>query len=189
MYLRLTQSFLASGDPYTQRYDDILEYIPRKIRIIDDTLLYDKNIEDAFFQTWDYLHLCATAGIVINDKKFKFYRDTVEFAGLKLTPNGVSPSDHILSAIKNFPKPTDLTNAQSWFGLVNQIAWAYSISPIMEPFCELVKHNATFQWNATLDQLFEQSKELLISKVKEGINTFDINRKNMPSNRLEQIWS
>ena len=47
----------------------------------------------------------------------------------------------------------------------------------MEPFRKLVKHNASFQWNATLDQLCEQSKELLISKVKEGINTFDINRK------------
>ena len=41
-----------------------------------------KNIEDEFFHTWSYLHLCATAGIVINDKKFKFCRDTVEFAGL-----------------------------------------------------------------------------------------------------------
>ena len=96
-----------------------------------------KNIEDEFFHTWSYLHLCATAGIVINDKKFKFCRDTVEFASLNLTPNGVAPSDHILSAIKNFHKPTDLTNVQSWFGLVNQIAWAYSISPITEPFRQL----------------------------------------------------
>ena len=55
----------------------------------------------------------------------------------------------------------------------------------MEPFCKLVKHNATFQWNATLDQLFEQSKELLISKVKEGINTSDVNRKTC----LQTNWS
>ena len=95
MYLRLPQGFLASGDPYTRRYDDVIEYIPRKIKIIDDTLLYDKNIEDALFHTWDYLHLCATAGIVINDKKFKFRRDTVESAGLKLTPNVVANSDQI----------------------------------------------------------------------------------------------
>ena len=44
----------------------------------------------------------------------------------------------------------------------------------MEPFRELVKHKATFQWNSTLDQLFQQSKELLISKVEEGITIFDI---------------
>ena len=95
MYLRLPPGFLASEDAYTWHYDDTIECIPRKIKIVDNTLLYDKNIEDAFFHTWDYLHLCATAGIVINDKKFKFFRDTVEFAGLKLTPNGVAPSDHV----------------------------------------------------------------------------------------------
>ena len=44
----------------------------------------------------------------------------------------------------------------------------------MEPFRELVKHKAPFQWNSTPDQLFQQSKELLISKVEEGITIFDI---------------
>ena len=94
--------------------------------------------------------------------------------GLKLTPAGIAPSNHILLAIKNFPKLTDLPNARSWLGLVNQITWTYSTCPIMEPFREQVKHKATFQWNSTLDQLFQQSKELLISKVEEGITTFDI---------------
>ena len=46
----------------------------------------------------------------------------------------------------------------------------------MEPFRELAKHNAAFQWNSTPNQLFQQSKELLISKVEEGITTFGINQ-------------
>ena len=112
----------------------MIKNVPRKLKIVDDTLLYDINTEDSFFHTWAYLYLCAIAGIVINDKKFKFCGDTVEFVGLKLTPTGIAPSDHILWAIKNFPKPADLMNARSWFGLVNQIVWAYSTSPIMEPF-------------------------------------------------------
>ena len=145
MYLHLPQGYLASGGTYTWIYDKVIKNVPRKLKIVDDTLLYDINIEDSFFHTWAYLNLCAIAGIVINDKKFKFCGDTVEFAGLKLTPTGIAPSDHILWAIKNFPKPTDLTNARSWFGLVNQIAWAYSTSPIMETFWELVKCNVTFQ--------------------------------------------
>ena len=44
------------------------------------------DIEDSFFHIWDYLYLCAIAGIIINDQKFKFCIDTVKFAGLKLTP-------------------------------------------------------------------------------------------------------
>ena len=173
MYLSLPQDYLAEA--YTWRYDEVIKDVPRKLKIVGDTLLHDSNIEDPFFHSWDYPYLRTIARIVINDKKFKFCRDHVEFEGLKLTPTGIAPSDHILLTIKNFPKPTELTNARSWFGLVNHTAWAYSTKPIKEPFRELVKHSATFQWNSTLDQVSPQSKELLISKVEEGTMTLDIN--------------
>ena len=85
--------------------------IPRKIRILNDTLFCHTNLENAFYHMWDYLLLCAQTGIVLNEKKFKFCRDTLEFAGLKLTVNDIAPSDTVLSTIKDFPKPTDLMTA------------------------------------------------------------------------------
>jgi len=48
------------------------------------------------------------------------------------------------ASIRDFSVPKEITDAQSWFGLVNQVAWAYSISPIMKPFRSLVKHNSKF---------------------------------------------
>ena len=44
-YLRLPQGFKASGDAYTHRYDNIIQDVPRKIKIVDDCLLYDDSIE------------------------------------------------------------------------------------------------------------------------------------------------
>ena len=159
--------------------------MPRKVKIIDDTLLYDNTIEDAFFSTWDYLTLCANNGIVLNIAKFKFCRDTVEFAGLSITPTGPAPSERILAAIRDFPQPTDITGARSWFGLVNQIAWAYAISTIMEPFRELIKPNRTFYWDENLTMIFEKSKKLLIDMVKDGIRNFDTARRTC----LQTDWS
>ena len=78
--------------------------------------------------------VCANNGIVANTNKFQFCKDTVVFAGLTITPNGVTPSANILSAIQNFPIPTNITGARSWFDLVNQVSWAYAISPMMQPF-------------------------------------------------------
>ena len=46
--------------------------------------------------------------------------------------------------MKDFPTPANITGATSWFGLVNQVAWVYSVSPIMQPFRELVKANSKF---------------------------------------------
>ena len=106
-YLRLLQGYLAAGDVYTRRYDEIIKDIPRKIKIEDGTLVYNNNIKNTFHPMWDYLFQHAQIGIFINKKKCKFCRDTKEFAGLKLTPNSIAPSDTILLAIKDFPKPAD----------------------------------------------------------------------------------
>lgn len=46
----------------------------------------------------------------------------------------------------------------------------------MEPFRELVKANRTFLWDKTLEKIFQESKSMLISKVMEGIGTFDTSR-------------
>ena len=41
MYLRMLQGYLASGNAYTQRYDEVIKDVPRKVKIVDDALLYD----------------------------------------------------------------------------------------------------------------------------------------------------
>ena len=93
------------------------------MKCVDDTALFDYTIESAFYHTWDYLELCAKNGIVLNSEKFQFCCDTIPFAGLTITPTSITPSSKILDAIKNFPTPTDITGACSWFGLMNQVSW------------------------------------------------------------------
>ena len=177
MPLRLPQGYFASGDGYTHRTDDIiLSKTDRALKIIDDTLIHDNSIEKSFYHTWDVLTIFANNGITANLKKFQFCQDTVEFAGFNITPTGVAPSDKILEAIRDFPSPKDLTGARSWFGLVNQIAWAYSMTPIMAPFRDLIKPNRTFFWDETLERIFQSSKAEITKLVKEGVQSFDINK-------------
>ena len=116
--------------------------------------------------------------------KFQFCEQTVEFAGVTITPNGVVPSQKLLSAICEFPTPTDLTSARSWFGLVNQVAWAYAISPVMQPFRTL-KPNQKFYWDEHLEILCETSKKVIINLVKRDVQAFDITRKT----RIQSDWS
>ena len=176
MYRRMPQGFLASGDTYTRRYDDIIQDVPRVVKIVDDALLYDESIEDAFYHTFDYLTLGAKNGIVFNKGKFQFCQEDVNFGGLRLTADGVAPSQTMLTAIMDFPTPSTITDARSWFGLVNQVAWAYSLSPVMQPFRELVKPSSRFEWSQSLEDAFQHSKSVVVDLVKEGITTFDTGR-------------
>ena len=175
MYLKMPQVYLLSGDAYTHRYDEIIKDIARKIKLVDDTLLYDTDIKEAFYHTFDFLTTCAQNGIVLSQDKFQFCKDTVQFGRLQITSSGVSPSESMLNAILNFPVPKT-TDARFWFGLVNQLAWAYSLSPIMLPFWVLVKKSSRFSWNQTLEKAFQESKQVIVKLVRQGVSTFDINR-------------
>ena len=98
-----------------------------KVRIVDDTLLFVPNLRECFERTCRYMDLCARNGVVFNRTKFKFGRREVDFAGFNVTDEGVRPTQRMLEAIANFPKPTNLTGARAWFGLVNQVAYSFSM--------------------------------------------------------------
>ena len=92
MYLRMPQGYLASGDAYIRRYDEVIKDITRKIKLVDDTLLYDTNFKEAFYHTFDFLMRCAQNGIVLSKDKFQFCKDTVRVI-VKLVRQGISTFD------------------------------------------------------------------------------------------------
>ena len=177
MYLRVPQGFFAAGDIFTSRYDDVIKGVENKVKVIDDALLFSAGIERAFWDTWDFLTICAENGIVINEEKLQFCQDDVEFAGLHISNDGISPSQTTLAAIANFPAPTDLESARRWFGLVNYVSWAYSLSPIMAPFRDMIKPNTSFYWDDALAELFESSKQLILRNISDGVKSFQLGRR------------
>jgi hypothetical protein len=175
-YCRAPMGFHASGDAYTRRFDDITAGFERVSRCVDDSLLTDTSIEEAFYHTFDYLKLCSDNGIVFNEGKFVFAEEEVEFAGFIVTMDGYHPPTRITDAISGFPVPKSLTDTRAWFGLVNQVNYALAQCGMMAPFRELLLKNKRFYWDETLDRLFQNSKEKIVSLVKDGIKTFEMNR-------------
>ena len=170
------QGFLASGDGYTQRFDAIIADFPNKVKCVDDTCMWADSIEEAFYQTCHWLDLCARNGITLNPKKFQFAEDTVEFAGMTVTPTNIKPSMKFLDSIRHFPTPADISGARAWFGLVNQGAYAFSMAKQMKAFRHLLKPSTKFDWTDELDALFHQSKVVVIEEMKEGVRLFEPSR-------------
>ena len=169
--------FQASGDAYTRRFDDITIDMPRKTRIVDDTILWDSSLESAFWHTLDYIQHCASYGIIFNPGKFVFGQDDVEFGGFTLTRDGIKPTSSMIKAIADFPAPTDITGMRSWFGLVNQVDYSFAQAEIMDPFHELLStKNKKFYWDATLDAIFQESKQKIVQLIVDGVKSFEADR-------------
>jgi len=176
-YKRAPMGHHSSGDAYTRRFDDITADFERVKRCVDDSLLWDRDIEAAFWHTYDYIKLCADNGIIFNPEKFVFAEEVCEFAGFEITMDGYRPNKKIIEAIQSFSTPKTITDMRSWFGLVNQVAYAFVQSNQMAPFRELLKkNNAKFYWDDTLEKVFQESKRKIVELIREGVKTFDPSR-------------
>ena len=172
-YRTAPQGYIASGDGYSRRYDEIVSHIQHKTKCIDDTLIWSDDIESNFFQTVEWLDVCGRKGVTLNPKKFIFSADVVEFACFEISLNKVRPCEKCLVAIRDFPTPKTITDIRSWFGLVNQVSYAFSMTSNMLPFRKLLKPNSPFTWDTAMEEAFQVSKHKIVEEIKEGVEIFD----------------
>ena len=170
------QGFIASGDGFNQRFDEIIADFPDRVKCVDDTLMWTVSILNSFFQLCRWCDLLYRNGVTLTPKKLQFGQDTVDFAGLTVTPTNVRPCTKFIDSVRNFPTPTNISGARAWFGLVNQGSYAFAMAKRMKPFRHLLKPANKFVWNEELEDIFRESKEVIIEEMKEGVRLFDVER-------------
>ena len=175
-YCVAPQGCTASGDGYSRRYDEIIADIERKTKCVDDTALWDTDLESHWWRMLDFVELCGNNGIVLNKDKFQFSQREIDFAGFHISETGVKPLDKYLRSIADFPTPKSIVDIRAWFGLLQHVSHYGQLIAHMEPFRKFLKKNVRFEWSTELDELFEKSKVAIIEAIKEGVEIYDIAR-------------
>ena len=124
--------------------------------IIDDIIQWSDNLEQAFFRICAILSHCNQNGMVFSPKKFEFAKETVDFAGFKITT------------------PTNISKVRSWFGLINQVAYNFIKTEHMAPFRHQLSQSTPFQWNDDLECAFRRSKDKIAELIADGAASFDM---------------
>ena len=74
--------------------------------------------------------------------------NSTEFLGLKLTADGISPSDKHVQAIKAYPVPQSKKDVRTFLGLVNYFRKHIpQRAQISAPLNELTRKDAEFKWS------------------------------------------
>ncbi|XP_045122674.1 uncharacterized protein LOC123511117 [Portunus trituberculatus] len=179
-YCRTPMGHCAAGDAYTKRFDDAIIDLPRKHKCVDDTLLYDTGVEGAFWHVYDFLEVCAKAGVTLKPEKFRFCQREVDFVGYHLAWDTYKPTEERLSAVRDFKMPDkpSITDVRSWFGFINQLAPFLATAPLMSPFRDLLKKPAGkgVYWDECLHKTFTQVKEVVCQLAKQGLAYYDKTR-------------
>ena len=175
-YRTAPQGYLASGDAYTHRYDNIVRDFGDIAKCVDDVCLWGKSNEENFFKTCQYLDLCSKNGIVFNPQKFVFCQEEVDFLGFTVTLDSLKPAAQMLRSIQEFPTPSDIRGIRSFFGIVNQVSFAFSMTETMAPFRALLKPSTPFYWDDALQKLFNNAKTEIVEQIQNGVRMFDKSR-------------
>ena len=174
-YKRAPQGFASSGDGYNRRFDEVISNFERHKRCVDDTLIYDSDLEHHWWRVIEFLELVGNAGIVLNPKKFQFCQKCVDFAGFRISDSSIEPLPKYLDAIKGFPVTKSITDIRSWFGLVHQASHYAQLRDIMAPFKDFLSPKVKFYWNAELQEQFTRSKELIVQAM--CVQIFDASKR------------
>ena len=59
---------------------------------MDDALLWDCDLKEAFENVCEYINHCGKHGLVYNPKKFRFAEDVIDFAGLEIASTTIRPA-------------------------------------------------------------------------------------------------
>ena len=176
-YLVVPQGFISTGDGYCQRFDQIVELFLNHRKLVDDSVLWASTVEALVLLTCEFLTHCSANGVIFNESKFQFCKRTVEFVGFLVSDTGLRPTGEMLRTLGEFPRPADLTGVRSFFGLVEQVSWAFAKTDAMAPFRQLLKTKEAFVWTQELQTAFEVARENIVNQVKEGVTNFVVGRR------------
>ena len=179
-YARAPQGYGSSNDGYTQRTDTILRNCPEKLekpdydKIVDNIIQWSDSVEQSFIRICNILAHCSTAGMVFNPTKFYFAKEEIQYAGFIIGKDSIRPTDSYLQAIQEFPSPQNISDMRSWYGLVNQVAYSFCKTPVMDPFRQLLKPATPYIWTDELGKAFIKSKQEIIRLVQNGVKQFQV---------------
>ena len=83
--------------------------------------------------------------MVFSASKFVFEAKEVEYTGFLVGEDSIQPTPKYLQSILDFPTPKNISDIRSWFGLINQVAYAFAKGTIMAPFRDLLKPGINFE--------------------------------------------
>ena len=108
------------------------------------------------------LERCRKGGITLSPKKFKFAEEEIKFVGYIVGRNGIRADPEKLKAIREYPKPTNISELRSFDGMINHIGnFSTELTEARGVIRELRSKKNIFSWNREHDEAFEAIKECL----------------------------
>lgn len=146
--------------------DTVLTNLDHEICLayLDDIIVFSSNPESHLERLQRLFDRLREAGLKLKPSKCHILQREVSFLGFRVNNSGVGTDPDKITAIRDWPVPTNLKQSRAFVGLCQYYRkFVPQFSEIAAPLHALTKKNASFQWTEQCDRAFNQLKQILMS--------------------------
>lgn len=174
-FLRLPYGLASAPEVFQERMQEIFDDIKGVKVFIDDIIIASKDEIDHIAKLKLVFERAKKFNLKFNKDKCKFGLNEVTYMGVKITANGLKPDDSKVDALKNMPRPQDVTGVQRFLGVLTYLGrFIPNLSEKTAPLRELIKKDRIFEWGESQEKAYVKLKNILCQK--PCLKFFDINK-------------
>ena len=154
-----------SGPAIFQRImDSTLAGIPKVVCYLDDILVAGVDKDDHLNSLSQVFEKLSAVGFQLKKAKCEFEKTSVQYLGHIIDGEGLHPTDEKLAAVRDAPRPTDITSLKSFLGLIMFYSrFLKNHSTVLAPLNNLLKKDVPWRWTKIEEEAFVKAKQLLLN--------------------------
>ena len=131
---------------------------------IDDILIFSRSLSDHIVHLNKVLERLVESGLKLQPLKCHFIKQEISYLGHAITTQGLKTNPLTVSAITDFPVPSNLAALRQFLGLTSYYRrFIAQYAKIAHPLHALTKKDVAFEWSSDCQTAFETLKEKLVS--------------------------
>lgn len=158
---------LKNAPPVFQKLmNKLKKEVGTKIQIyMDDILIGSHSVQEGLEKLDLTLKKLQDFNLTLNLEKCNFMQQTINYLGHKIIPEGITPGEVKVNAVRNFKVPMNVKEVRQYLGLCSYFRkFIKDFALIAKPMTDLLKKDGKFKWTASQSESFLKLKEKLIGE-------------------------
>ena len=159
-FLRMPFGLRNASQTFQRFMDNVTRGLEAVFPYLDDILVASPNAEMHQQHLRQLFARLAEHGVTVNKDKCDISQPSVTFLGHQISKDGILPLKDQVDAIRQFPKPSSITQLRRFLGLVNYYRrFIPSCAALMQPLTDLLRGNRKkVEFTPTADDAFHSLK-------------------------------
>ena len=146
---------------FQRMMDEILRDIKDEFVVVylDDILIFSNSYDEHVKHVREILSRLAKHKLYAKPEKCEFHKESLEYLGMIISPEGIEMDKHKVQAITEWKEPTKVKEVQSFIGFANFYRrFINGFSNIVKPLINLVKKDTQWKWTEKEKKAFDALK-------------------------------